>query len=736
VTGAASRAGGGGGLRLWITGVGMVTPLGDTAEATWARLVRGDRAIGPIDLFDTRGQRATIGGQVRTPLEPPCEGAWSRTSVMAYRAAREASEQAKLDTRAGRVGLVVAGTTGGMFENEELLAAVSADPSKHGVLTGLLSHPLWATTDRLDEALGPFARVRTLSSACSGGANALIVAAAWLLSGAVDAVVAGGSDGLCRLTYTGFNALAAIDPDPCRPFDRRRKGLNLSEGAGFVVLERDDFARARGAAPIAELAGWALGAEAHHITNPEPGGATAARIVRGAIARAGLTPAHIDYVNAHGTGTPLNDPMESSALAEVLGAEIERVPVSSSKGQLGHTLGAAGAIEAGITALVIARQTLVPTAGLDEPDPACALVHVPHVGRAARVRAAVSNAFGFGGMDSALVLSQPELGRAHTPRSRAVVITSAATLTPSGLRGTRDGASVLGPAEAAGHLPDFDAGLDKGRARRLDRPSRLGAVVVGHALLGAKGLAHATTGVVLGSAFGSIDASAAFMHRIFQKGPRLASPAEFPNLVPSSPVGHVSIYLGLRGPVLAAAELGATGECAVMQAAELIAAGEADAVAAGDIEEASDIVQRVLAALFARTPGDPERRRSEGGAAVVLEAEEAARARGASPIARVAQALAWREDRVDLSALIPPRTSATARVVLPRENGGVDALLAGTAWEGVRRATCKGSGGEHEALGAIAIAAAVSLIARGEAEDVLVVGLARGRGYAFVLAAP
>src|SRR5205823_378037 len=170
------------------------------------------------------------------------------------------------------------------------------------------------------------------------------------------------------------------------------------------------------------------------------------------------------------------------------------------------------------------------------------------------------------------------------------------------------------------------------------------------------------------------------MHRIYEKGPRLASPAEFPNLVPSSPVGHVSIYLGLKGPVLAAAELGATGECAFLQAVEMIAAGEADAIAAGDIEEASEIVRRVLARLFARSAEEGARHRSEGGGAVVLELEEAARARGATPIARVVQGVVWRDDgpapqaRHVIETIAAPRDLASSQVILPRENGGIDAL--------------------------------------------------------------
>jgi 3-oxoacyl-[acyl-carrier-protein] synthase II len=724
-------------MRLWVTGIGLVTPLAIGAEATWARLVRGERQIAPVTRFDTEGYRARLGAEVLDLQEaPPSHAAWSRTAEMAYFAAQEAIASARLDVKGGRVGLVVAGTTGGMLENEQLLAGVYADPSRSDELTGLLSHPLWATSDRLHETLGPFTRLRTLSSACSGGANALIVASAWLRSGEVDAVVAGGTDGLCRLTFAGFNALAAIDLEPCKPFDARRRGLNLGEGAGFLVLEPHERARARRAAPIAELAGWSLASEAHHITNPDASGVTAARVMAGALARARLTPAHVDYVNAHGTGTPLNDPMEAAALERALGADaLARIPVSSSKGQIGHTLAAAGAIEAVISALVVARQMLVPTAGLAEIDPACAqLSHVLGEGRPARVRAALSNAFGFGGMDSALLFTEPELGPEHATSRRSVVVTAAATLTPAGLLGTRDSARVLEPTPAT-ELPPLDALLDLDRARRLDRPARLGAVVVGRALAEAEGLSPSQTGVILGSSFGSIDASAAFMHRIFAKGPRLASPAEFPNLVPSSPVGHVSIYLGLRGPAFAAAELGASGECAAMQAVELVAAGETEAIAAGDIEEANGIVERVMTALFAPSEGESSGKRGEGGAAVVFEAEESARARGAVVIARVAGFTSWR-DGDGFPALPAPREAGRALVILPGESTGLGALLARTPWEGIARVRCAGSGGENEALGAIALAAAVSRIARGELRDALVVGLAKGRGYAVVLAAP
>ena len=726
---------------LWITGAGLVTAVGASRDATFRALVRGERGIRPVSLFDTSGQRSALAAEVRDVELPKGSAreaaAWSRTSAMALSAAREAIAEAQLDVRGLRVGLVVGATTGGMFETEALLAELYANPDAHAALLAMLSHPLTSTGDRLAETIGPFARVRTLCSACSSGANALVVAATWLLAGEVDAVVAGGADGLCQLTFTGFNALGAIDTEPCRPFDRRRRGLSLGEGAGFVVMERATVARARSARPIAELAGWALGAEAHHITNPEPRGDVVTRLIERAIARSGVP--HIDYVNAHGTATLLNDPLEATALRHALGDALDAIPVSSSKGHIGHTLGAAGAIEAVITAMAIERGVVPPTAGLEEPDPECALLHVMGAGRETRVRAALSSSFGFGGMDTVLVLAAPDAAneRVIAPR-RAVVVTGAAALVPTGLLASREAAALLdAPVATAASIETsaIDAALDPTRARRLDRAARMAAVAVEHAMSDAAISADAvsTSGVVLGSAFGSVDASAAFMHRYLEKGARFASPADFPNLVPSSPAGHVSIYLGLRGPVFATADLATSGESAFAQAVELVASGEAPRVVAGAFEERSGIVERILATLFARTPAPDGARRAEGAGAIVVESSESASSRGAHVLARVECVVEWRElESGALGGLAAPRDPMRACVVLVRENGGVDALLDASSWRACARQRCEA--GEHEALGAIAIAAAVGRLARGDADEALVVGLARGRGYAIVLA--
>jgi 3-oxoacyl-[acyl-carrier-protein] synthase II len=514
----------------------------------------------------------------------------------------------------------------------------------------------------------------------------------------------------------------------------------LGEGAGFLVLETESAARARGATPIVELSGWAVGAEAHHITNPEKEGRTAARVMTAALARAGLTPADIDYVNAHGTATPLNDAMETAALQACFGREVDRVPVSSSKGQIGHTLGAAGAIEAAITALSIQRGVMPPTMGLEEVDPGCRLQHVTAAQRGP-VRAAMSNSFGFGGTDSVLVFTEPERfpERDHESGKRSVVVTGAATVGPLGVLGVEGSGAYLEPGVAppAGPIA-FQASdhLDVGRARRLDRAGKLVTVAISEALRGAgevpADLAN-RTGAIVGASFGAVDASTAYMCRIYDRGAKYASPADFPNLVPSSPVGHAAIYLGFRGPVFAMADLGVTAESAITTALDLIAMDEGDVIAAGSVEEASPMIERCLGPICSGIIPDGER--SEGASVLLLEASAIAARRGARPLARVVWWASWRGNEGD-ALREAPAPSEGAAVVTAREDDAAGSCVGRSAWADVRRLHVTKRAGSHEGAGGIAAAAAVSAIARGELSSALVVGCAPDRGYAMLLAAP
>jgi 3-oxoacyl-[acyl-carrier-protein] synthase II len=698
-----------------VTGVGAITALGATASATWEGLLRGERGFREISLFDASDHRSKLVAEIDGLA--PCDPATSsRTAELALLASREAMSDAALPAGL-RIGLVVGGTTAGMLETESLLAVLlgpaGVDPAaREKALRQMLNHPLSAATDRLARELGPFARTRTLSSACSSGANAILVGATWLELGLVDAVVCGASDALCRVTLAGFNALGAIDPEGARPFDVKRRGLTLGEGAGFVVLERAEDAARRGKHAVCTLLGWAARAEAHHITNPEPTGSAPARAMIGALARAGLSPADVDYVNAHGTGTPLNDPMEAKALARVFGAEIERIPVSSVKGAIGHTLAAAGAIETVITALAIARGRIPPTAGLSEPDPACPLVHVTHAETRA-VRAAITSSFGFGGMDTVLVLGAADRVAKGARGPRGVAITGRAAITPQAA------ADVVALAEDE---------LDAPKARRLDRASRLTTVACKRALGGGSPERATDTGLVLGSAFGALDATSAFMRRLVEKGARLVSPAEFPNLVPSSPAGHVSIYHGLGGPTFVVADLSTSGECAFVQGWELVAAGEVDRTCVAAAEEKSAIVDAVLSVIFAQQGADAMNGRKEGAAALVLEAEE--RASG-EILARVVWTTAWATGKPE----IPAPTAPTGRALVVMANPSVRAvsIVDESPWRTQRRVVCDRGYGTHEAMGAVAIVRGVDAIVAGECDEVLFVGSDRGWGYAGIL---
>lgn len=723
-------------MRVFITGLGAVSALGTGARETMDRLLRGERGVRERRLFDLPGAKSTLAAEV-PDLDPSrifgrANGDDSRTDAMAVLAAREALAEAKLSPKETVVDLILGGTTAGMFETEELLTRLDG-PLDAAMGERLRTHPLSSTVDKLVSVVGPFGVARTVCCACTSGAAAIALGLAWLRTGRSRIVLAGGADALCRLTYSGFGALSVLDPSPCRPFDRTRAGLTLGEGAGMVVLETEASARARDARPIAEIVGVAMASEAHHITNPEPGGATAARIMSQAIASAGLTPRDVGYVNAHGTGTPQNDSNEAAAIRACFGDA--RVPVSSSKGQLGHTLGASGALEAVVSALALERRALPPTAGLVEPDPACDLDHVLDARAVDLLDVVASSSFGFGGTGATLVLARP--GRAQAARAvttTQVVVTGLAVVAPRGMVTGLEAARLVALEGVGDDAPaggDPTASLDPAKARRMDRAGRLSAAVLGAALAdadarGATKVDRRETAALSGTAFGSVDGSMRFMKRVLDKGAGLASPADFPNLVPSSPVSHASIYLGLGGPAIATPDLNATAESAIATGVELIEAGVSPSAIAGSVEEVSQLTERVLAPLLGMRPMAAH---SEGASAVVLEAAPVAEARGARALARVAFAKA-RRTTTPWADLPDPGARA---IVVSEPAVEVEGLLAGSSWRRVRHVTTSAAAGDHVGCGGIAFAGAVALVARGHVDKALVLGHAPDRTYAFVL---
>jgi 3-oxoacyl-[acyl-carrier-protein] synthase II len=293
-----------------------------------------------------------------------------------------------------------------MLEAEAFVAARLRSGPRVAGARHVLEMPPDAAADRIAQVFGLTGPRVTVITACSSATIAVGLAADMIASGEATCALAGGADGLSRLTYAGFNSLRVVDTEPCRPFDRRRRGMSFGEGAAILVLEDAEHARRRGVTPYATVLGHGVTDDAYHMTRPDPSGEAWERTVRAALADAGVDAAEVDYVNAHGTATEQNDAAECAAYRRALGERLAQVPVSSSKGAVGHCLCAAGAVEAAITALAVARQVAPPTVGFGEPDPACPIDPVPGQGRGMPIRVALSSSFAFGGNAAVLVFGR------------------------------------------------------------------------------------------------------------------------------------------------------------------------------------------------------------------------------------------------------------------------------------------------------------------------------------------
>jgi 3-oxoacyl-[acyl-carrier-protein] synthase II len=731
--------------RIAVTGVGMVTALGPSALGTFERLMAGERGFSRVTLFDVEGHRSQIAAELKglkvVDIAPPGgSDAWSRSDAMALLAAREALNDAKLRPRDKPLSVVCGSSTGGMFEAETVLASMQTGTAPEATVRRLLSYPLSTSIEHLADAFAPVERAVTVCSACSSGAVAMVQAAAWLITGRAERVLAGGTDGLCLLTFAGFNALSATDPKGCRPFDVDRAGLTLGEGSGFMVLELESAARARGAEIRAFLSGWSVGAEAHHITHPEPSGQTAARLLRAAMRHAELTPADIDYVNAHGTGTQHNDATEALALHQALGDETRRIFVSSSKGQIGHALAAAGALEAGITVMALERAEVPPTGGLQNPERAHPLRHVCGNGERASLRAALSSSFGFGGTGCVLCFEHPDAPRrgGGDQRTSRVAISGAVSFGPLGARSGVENAlyAASGQEQASAEI-DAIALLDPSRSRRFDRAAAFASAGAARLLQNCE-LSGAETGLVAGTAFGNVQRSVDFVSRVVNAGPKAASPAEFPHLVPSAPSGNASVYAGLTGPVVSVSDLSTSAEAAVAVALGFLELGLAERMVAGSAEPADPIVQRVLGPMHRVT--NPERlslpqtgadTRKEGSAWLLLEREQALAERGAEPLALIdAMGHGWGETQVQLPGV---KRADRAAVVTATPIAERELLLRNSSWSKAPAHDVSPVSGSHEGAGGFALATAAALIARGEVDQVLVCSVGRQRHFFFHL---
>lgn len=517
---------------VYVTGLGVVGPFGAGKEALAQALAAGRPLFAPLDLFEAGpdGPRP-VGAAPRALIQPHLDAGLPRTHALALVAAEEALAKAAGPPEA----VILGGTTGGIPLTEELLLAGVSDPARYA----------WHGTGTVAELLAERSFINgpavTLSTACASSAAALRLALELLRTGRVRRVLAGGVDGLSRLTYYGFSLLKLVDPEGARPFDRDRAGLTLSEAAALLLLES---APAPPPGALGQLLGGGLSCDAHHATAPHPEGRGAEAAIRLALADAGLEAGEIDYVNLHGTGTRDNDAAEARAVTAVFGAAPP--PLSSTKGLHGHSLAAASALEAAVALLGLRDGRMPGTVGLRSPDPDLGLTPLREEVRR-RNRTALSTSFGFGGNNGALVFADPTSRPRRDPTAelRTLGVRAWAWLTGAGF-GPETVARLLSGESAAGRadLAVVQRDLPPRLVRRIGRLPRM-ALALGQRAAGeANGrIQH----VAFGTGFGPQSETYSFLAELARSEARLASPTAFIGSVHNAPAGQLAIHLDARG---------------------------------------------------------------------------------------------------------------------------------------------------------------------------------------------
>jgi len=394
-------------VRIAVTGIGIISAIGNGAQENFIALMEKRTGIGKATVLDSALTQTHLFGEIKLTNEELREilgwkgTAVSRTSLLSAVAIREAVKSAGM-ANLSEVGLISATSVSGMDRSESFLgdflqAGNTADVDR------IITHDGGTTTRQVAQHLGIGGPINTISTACSSGVNAIAMGARMLRQESVRQVIVGGTDGLCRLTANGFNSLMILDTEWCRPMSADRAGLNLGEGAAYLVLEPLEAAEARGAKVLATISGWANTNDAYHQTASSPDGDGAYRSMKLALEKAGLSPSDISYINAHGTGTPNNDQSESIAIDRLFGKEKPRI--SSTKAYTGHTLAAAGAIEAVFCVLALQNQRLLPNLNHSEPIAENDWLPVTEPSEA-KLQHVLSNSFGFGGNNSSVVVSR------------------------------------------------------------------------------------------------------------------------------------------------------------------------------------------------------------------------------------------------------------------------------------------------------------------------------------------
>ena len=556
--------------RVVVTGVGAVTPLGMDFPTTWRRLVAGEDAAAPVTLFDVAGCRCKQAATAPLPglpdLTPKKLSRLSRASRLALPAASEALMNAGLldgqgRSRLARLEISLSTTGGGMALGEQFLRAMLTQQRVAQQFFRVARYQAQNQVHDLQEYLGFHGPMTIVANACASGANAIGHGADLIRSGRCDCLLVGGFEALTELIYVGFDCLQAMSPERCRPFDVARNGLMLGEAAAFAVLESESHARARNATILCELAGYGQGTDLHHLTQPHPQGVVAVAVMRRAIGEAGCQASDIGYVNAHGTGTPLNDTSESAAFAAVFGEDgviPSRLRISSTKAAIGHTLGAAGSIEALFAIAALQSGQLPPNLNVRQPEPTVAANLVTMGEQQNGMAATLTVNLGFGGSNAALVFKQYTQRDTHAARGGGP---------PAPLELAICGMGAVLPSETPQRMKGLHAATGEHAALCVDRtqeplatlqnesrvrrasPITLYMLAAAQQALAASPLIQRDhLGIVAAFNTGAVVATRRFFEGVVKSGQRFASPNVFPETVFNSPTSHVAAVLGVAGP--------------------------------------------------------------------------------------------------------------------------------------------------------------------------------------------
>lgn len=612
--------------RVVVTGLGLICALGENTDKCWSAAVNGVTGIHEVKSVNTDNCYANVGAEVAAASSDLSDEDYDRSSLLCIKAAGEAladSGYAVTDDNSDRIGVIVGNCVGGAASIDKYFT----DELKNGGgnKADILKMPAAAIANNVAKHFGLNGTTANIVNACAAGTISLSYAADLIRAGKADAFVAGGSDSFSSLAFAGFHALHALDENGCSPFNRSG-GITLGEGAGVLIIESYEHAKARGAKIYCEVLGSGVSSDAHHITAPDPEGKGQMLAISRAIANSGLSAADIDYINAHGTGTAKNDEAEFLSL-HTLFDENDHLSVSSTKSMTGHCLGAAGSIEAVLTVKAVCENTVPPTIGYTGEnletlkEKAGAIDFVPNTKREKTINYAASNSFAFGGNNASIVFAKEPREIPDRTNKDRIFITGIGEL--------------LGNPRCEIASDDYkEHGIKMAFYRKLDRFSQL------QLISGMRALADANItisednekdiGIIIGTADGPMTEIVGFQKNVIENGTASGSAFSFPNTVYNAAGGYFSIFAGIKGYNVTNANGIQAGLQSLCYAADVIRNGDEKIMVASGTDENTDTTEFLYGKL-----GLLDGKLGEGSVSLILENENSANARGAKKYAEL-----------------------------------------------------------------------------------------------------